>query len=267
MSPGSSTESYPAFARIGLRENPGKNLNQVTCPDRDSNPGHLVSRPDALTVTPQNENTCFYHTYNNNNNNNSKAALNISGQDLEIEILKIGYDTSSRDGRSVGNVVIGTLEMDTAPKIFLLTTEVLDKVNHQFICKLFDKSITDVARKQDERMHLVLEKIQSVEQYLGHCARKIGQDISEKMKTVLQNKVDYQTMCKFDKILQRENFDLGEFVEDFSPGDVAYFKYPPMTSVEVKISFSVYKNVLQDNRLSFKFETLRMIMVLYCNAE
>ncbi|KAJ4438599.1 hypothetical protein ANN_14546, partial [Periplaneta americana] len=56
MSPGSSTESYPAFARIGLRENPGKNLNQVTCPDRDSNPGHLVSRPDALTVTPQSSN-------------------------------------------------------------------------------------------------------------------------------------------------------------------------------------------------------------------
>ncbi|KAJ4443763.1 hypothetical protein ANN_05541 [Periplaneta americana] len=53
MSPGSSTESYPTFARIGLRENPGKNLNQVTCPDRDSNPGHLVSQPDVLTVTPQ----------------------------------------------------------------------------------------------------------------------------------------------------------------------------------------------------------------------
>ncbi|KAJ4444241.1 hypothetical protein ANN_06032 [Periplaneta americana] len=28
MSPWSSTESYPAFARIGLKENPGKNLNQ-----------------------------------------------------------------------------------------------------------------------------------------------------------------------------------------------------------------------------------------------
>ncbi|KAJ4428812.1 hypothetical protein ANN_25805 [Periplaneta americana] len=53
MSPGSNTESYPAFAHIALRENPGKNLNQITCPDRDSNPGHLVSRPDALTVTPQ----------------------------------------------------------------------------------------------------------------------------------------------------------------------------------------------------------------------
>ncbi|KAJ4440900.1 hypothetical protein ANN_10747 [Periplaneta americana] len=53
MSSESSTESYPAFARIGLRENPGENLNQITCPDRESNPGHLVSRPDALTVTPQ----------------------------------------------------------------------------------------------------------------------------------------------------------------------------------------------------------------------
>ncbi|KAJ4434209.1 hypothetical protein ANN_22757 [Periplaneta americana] len=53
MSPGSNTESYPTYARIGLRENPGKNLNQVTCLDRVSNPGHLVSQPDALTVTPQ----------------------------------------------------------------------------------------------------------------------------------------------------------------------------------------------------------------------
>ncbi|KAJ4430209.1 hypothetical protein ANN_22419 [Periplaneta americana] len=30
MSPGSNTVSYPAFAHIGLRENPGKNLNQPT---------------------------------------------------------------------------------------------------------------------------------------------------------------------------------------------------------------------------------------------
>ncbi|KAJ4451237.1 hypothetical protein ANN_02698 [Periplaneta americana] len=53
MNSGSNTESYPAFAHIGLRENPGKNLNQVTCPDRESNPGHLVSRPDALTNSPE----------------------------------------------------------------------------------------------------------------------------------------------------------------------------------------------------------------------
>ncbi|KAJ4435789.1 hypothetical protein ANN_18408 [Periplaneta americana] len=53
MSSGSNNESYPAFAHIGLRENLGKNLNQVTCPYRESDSGHLVSRSDALTVTPQ----------------------------------------------------------------------------------------------------------------------------------------------------------------------------------------------------------------------
>ncbi|KAJ4443335.1 hypothetical protein ANN_05003 [Periplaneta americana] len=62
MSPGSSTESYPSFAHIGLRENPGKNLNQVTCPDRESNPGHLALRPDSLTSvsmwTPQQKAFC-----------------------------------------------------------------------------------------------------------------------------------------------------------------------------------------------------------------
>ncbi|KAJ4432760.1 hypothetical protein ANN_21398 [Periplaneta americana] len=50
----SSTESYPAFAHNWVEENPGRNLNQVTCPDRDSNLGHLVSRSYAPTVTPHN---------------------------------------------------------------------------------------------------------------------------------------------------------------------------------------------------------------------
>ncbi|KAJ4438895.1 hypothetical protein ANN_14849 [Periplaneta americana] len=47
MSPGSSTESYPAFARIGLRKNPGKNLNQVTCPGP---PGFAARRTDRYST-------------------------------------------------------------------------------------------------------------------------------------------------------------------------------------------------------------------------
>ncbi|KAJ4449595.1 hypothetical protein ANN_00998 [Periplaneta americana] len=43
----------PSICSYWVEGKPRKNLNQVTCPDRDSNPGHLVSRPDALTVTPQ----------------------------------------------------------------------------------------------------------------------------------------------------------------------------------------------------------------------
>ncbi|KAJ4436388.1 hypothetical protein ANN_19020 [Periplaneta americana] len=53
MSPGSNTESYPAFAHIGLRENPGKNLNRpgiVPGP-----PGFAARRADrystGITIT------------------------------------------------------------------------------------------------------------------------------------------------------------------------------------------------------------------------
>ncbi|KAJ4438267.1 hypothetical protein ANN_14206 [Periplaneta americana] len=39
MSPGSSTDSYPAFAHIGLRKNPGKYLNQIfLCRSSSSSP-------------------------------------------------------------------------------------------------------------------------------------------------------------------------------------------------------------------------------------
>ncbi|KAJ4448167.1 hypothetical protein ANN_10180 [Periplaneta americana] len=48
MSPGSSTESYPAFARIGLRENPGKNLNQYV-PGTEATPRH-TSDLDHCTI-------------------------------------------------------------------------------------------------------------------------------------------------------------------------------------------------------------------------
>ncbi|KAJ4435103.1 hypothetical protein ANN_23678 [Periplaneta americana] len=123
MSPGSSTESYPAFARIGLRENPGKNLNQVTCPNRDSNPGHLVLRPDALTVTPQsnnnNNNNDNNNDNNNNNNNNNKYGLRnlTSGVvpvknklDLPKEFRKEDNVRGqvSTEEENVGNVVLST---------------------------------------------------------------------------------------------------------------------------------------------------------------
>ncbi|KAJ4435672.1 hypothetical protein ANN_18288 [Periplaneta americana] len=43
MSPGSSTESYPAFARIRLWEIPGKNLNQVVRPPQRSARKHAIA--------------------------------------------------------------------------------------------------------------------------------------------------------------------------------------------------------------------------------
>ncbi|KAJ4432796.1 hypothetical protein ANN_21435 [Periplaneta americana] len=40
-------------SEVKVEGKPRKNLNQVTCPDQESNQDHLVSGSDALTVTPQ----------------------------------------------------------------------------------------------------------------------------------------------------------------------------------------------------------------------
>ncbi|KAJ4438877.1 hypothetical protein ANN_14830 [Periplaneta americana] len=50
MSPGSSTESYPAFARIGLRENPGKNLNLPRPGFEPGPPGFAARRADRYST-------------------------------------------------------------------------------------------------------------------------------------------------------------------------------------------------------------------------
>ncbi|KAF0719005.1 DUF659 domain-containing protein [Aphis craccivora] len=74
--------------------------------------------------------------------------------------------------------------------------------------------------------------------------------------TKLQNK-------KISKILDGENDsnldDFIEFPDDYSSDDIVYFKYAPITSVDVERSFSAYKTILSDNRRSFVFENLKNI--------
>ncbi|KAJ4441791.1 hypothetical protein ANN_11649 [Periplaneta americana] len=69
MSPGSNTENYPAFAHIGLRENPGKNLNQVTCP-----------RPLGSAARRTNR----YSTATTKNNHQQELDINISQQSRKL---------------------------------------------------------------------------------------------------------------------------------------------------------------------------------------
>ena len=51
-------------------------------------------------------------------------------------------ETTDTEGRYIANVIIGTLEEDTAGPIFLLNTEALEKTNHSTVSKLFDKSLS-----------------------------------------------------------------------------------------------------------------------------
>jgi len=58
-----------------------------------------------------------------------------------------------------------------------------------------------------------------------------------------------------------------EGIEDLKVEDLAFFKYAPITSVDVERSFSRYKNLLLDNRRSYKFELIKKTIVSQCNAD
>ncbi|KAJ4435303.1 hypothetical protein ANN_17913 [Periplaneta americana] len=94
MSSRSSTESYPAFSQIGLRENPGKSLNQVICPDQDSNPGHLVSRPNALTIGSHQEDyqrsLLRRRRYSADINGTEEYWMHLSAVGLRLRVAPVG---------------------------------------------------------------------------------------------------------------------------------------------------------------------------------
>jgi len=50
-------------------------------------------------------------------------------------------ETTDCEGRYIAHVVVGTLEKNESGKIFLLTSEQLERANFSTISKLFDKSM------------------------------------------------------------------------------------------------------------------------------
>lgn len=46
-------------------------------------------------------------------------------------------------------------------------------------------------------------------------------------------------------------------LEDFTLDDILHFKYAPVTSIDVKSTFSVYENLLSDQRRYFMFENVK----------
>ena len=59
----------------------------------------------------------------------------VQGKKIFISIDKM----TDVEHRYVANVVIGTLEIDEPSEVFLLTSEVLETINHSTICRLFEK--------------------------------------------------------------------------------------------------------------------------------
>lgn len=67
------------------------------------------------------------------------------------------------------------------------------------------------------------------------------------------------------KILSGDVSTFEGILEDLTNDDLLYYKYTFTTSVDVEHSFSSYKNLLTDNRLSLLFENLFKSLIVKCN--
>ncbi|KAF0723495.1 Uncharacterized protein FWK35_00031639 [Aphis craccivora] len=86
--------------------------------------------PDESTLRKYYLNDCY---------NQTMDKIRVTVQDKKIWVSI--DETTDSNGRYVANVIIGTLEIDCPGEIMLLTSKVLEKVNHSTIAKLFDRSM------------------------------------------------------------------------------------------------------------------------------
>lgn len=115
-------------------------------------------------------------------------------------------------------------------------------------------------------LEMSIELVNSAENCINNVNAEFGEPVRQKLKFVLGKNKGFQTMCQIACILSGKEFKMDIFDEDLTASDIVFFKYAPITSVEVERSFSKYKTVLADNRRSFTFDNLRMTMVVYCNS-
>ncbi|KAE9522223.1 hypothetical protein AGLY_017381 [Aphis glycines] len=94
------------------------------------------------------------------------------------------------------------------------------------------------------------------------CLETQGTLLTDAIKTV-ENNLGFKILTKISKVMLGEEISMDNLSEDISCDDLLYFKYAPISSVDVERSFSVYKNMLADNRRSFKFENLSKSLIAY----
>ncbi|KAL4142778.1 hypothetical protein QTP88_005183 [Uroleucon formosanum] len=82
-------------------------------------------------------------------------------------------ETTDAEGRCIANVIIGTLEEDTAGPIFLLNTEALEKTNHSTVSKLVDKSL-NILWPDGIRHHDVLLFLSDAAPYMVKCGKSLN---------------------------------------------------------------------------------------------
>jgi hypothetical protein len=69
----------------------------------------------------------------------------------------------------------------------------------------------------------------------------------------MEKNVGFDQLKKISNILSGQNESMDGLLTNISSGDLPFYKCTLICSVDVEHSFFKYKNILADNRRSFKF--------------
>jgi len=136
-----------------------------------------------------------------------------------------------------------------------------------YICANFNCLAKAIKKLETEDM-LLLNSLDLVESVLNELQKSKGKPSKlalVKLKSVLDKNEGYTKIKLINDVLNgvsRTQLEL-----NLSPSEVASFRFSPITNCDVERSFSLYKSVLGDRRLSFEENNLRHYFICYCNAK
>lgn len=94
---------------------------------------------------------------------------------------------------------------------------------------------------------------------------EIAERIKTKLKYILKKNQGFEKIKQIANVFDLNSNDENNFKNQYSPKELASFKYAPITSVDVERSFSMYKSFLRPNRSCFTFDQLKKQLFIYTN--
>uniref|UniRef100_A0A2S2NDW7 DUF659 domain-containing protein n=1 Tax=Schizaphis graminum TaxID=13262 RepID=A0A2S2NDW7_SCHGA len=141
------------------------------------------------------------------------------------------------------------------------------KANLAFISSNYSFLSTYITRLEKQNMMLSesISVVKTVKEKLQSPQGAKGKAIYQKLENVLSKNEGFKIIEKISNILDGIDNSM-EHLENLQVNDLKFYKFAPLTSVDVERSFSRYKNLLANNRRSFTFENIRQILVTQCNS-
>lgn len=127
----------------------------------------------------------------------------------------------------------------------------------------------DNLQQQNVPLSKSIKIVEDIKKSFEILSDQNGKAVNKKLHQVLEKNRGLSALIKISNILTGEETsgNLDGLPEDLNNNDLVFFKYAPITSVDVERSFSTYKTILSDKRRSFKFENIRKHLIIQCNSQ